>query len=244
MVNLCFSDSTAGTLRYAFRSRGEETVCLPLLLFWGDVSGVFDSSRRHDVYEMFQPGYAEKVSDFIKNFNRVIKRDRYIRIWYSSGDADELCGFLHAVSFLNDDTLSAVDCNRTIQKGDCISNYRHSGDLDEETLIEFLQYEFTPDQTELRGLWEKLAAENTPLRVIEDGALVSAGIDYYDNVIRRHLSTTETSIARIIGEVISYENIYSDTFIAERLRSLVEKGQLLIVTEKADFYRSTARLAE
>lgn len=247
MVNLCFSESTAGTLRYAFRRQGEETACLPLLLFWGDISDVFDGAGRRTVYEMYHLGYAETVSEFIKNFNRIIKGERSIRIWYSSEEPNEFCGMLHAVSLLRDYNLTVVDCCKKVQKGNRITNYRHSAELDEDTLIDFLQYELAPDETvllEWRDRWNRLVHENTPLRVIEGGQLISVDIDYYDAIIRGHLSKTETSIARIIGEVISYEHIFSDTFIAERLKCFLERRQLKLVRKKETFYESVVELPE
>lgn len=245
MINLCFSESTKGSLKYTFRERGEQTVCLPLALYCGDISDVFNIESRQKEYRQLAPDYAACVEQHIREFKILIKKERDIRIWYSSGEPSEYCGCLQAASFLQNYNLSTVDCFREVIRGNSTIRYTHTGEMTEEDLLEFLRYEESvgPErQKEISRIFAILKGENAPLRVIENDRLVSVPADYYDEIIRRHFKMEKTSIARIIGDVISCENIYHDTWIAERIRSFIDSGVLMAVTENEEFYRWRVKL--
>lgn len=232
MVNLCFSESTKGSLKYTFRSRGEQVACLPLLLFCGNIKNVYN---------------IENAEISLREFTMLTGKDEEVRIWYSSADAGEYCGLLHAVTMLTDCRLTVVDCNRDVRSGNSVTHYRNTAALDEEVMLDFLQYEYAPEPEKLqewRECFTRLQEENAPLRVIEKGRIISADINYYDKMIGQHLSAEENSIARIIGAVIGQRDgiPFSDTFIAGRLQSFLDRGIIELVTKKEDFYRSTVKL--
>lgn len=252
MLNLCFSDSTAAALKYVFRNRREKEniACLPLGLSLGDISSPMKVESRESTYMLFDGGhpyFLQHSRKGIEEFLALSEKESQVRIWYSSGEANEFCGFLHAVSMLRDKELSAIDCCRELELDNCMVQYRHSGELDEEMLERFLEYDLPlseEDKENYTAVWERLQTENTPLRVMRKGEVISAASDYYDDSIKRHLRREETSVARIIGELLTEDLLCSDAWMAERIRYFIQTGELELVREKEDFYRSTVKLTD
>jgi hypothetical protein len=84
-----------------------------------------------------------------------------------------------------------------------------------------------------RELWQQCLAENAPLRVIEDGKLASAPISFFDPLLIYHIGRQWQSIARVFSSVTNFhweDGVWqtNDAFLAARIRTLVESGQLEI----------------
>jgi hypothetical protein len=84
-----------------------------------------------------------------------------------------------------------------------------------------------------RELWRQLCLENAPLRVIEGDELVSAPISFFDSLLMSYVTDKWQKISMIFSWVtISYweDDIdqVDDTFLAARMRALVESGRLEI----------------
>lgn len=249
MLNLCFSGSTAAALKYVFRNRREREnlACLPLGLSQGDISRPMSVEARKHVYETVGCDYPYFVDHCIEEFQELSEGESRVRIWYSSGEANEFCGLLHAVSLLREKELSAIDCSREMEIDNGRVQYRHSGELDERALELCLEYDLLlseDDKERYSCIWDRLQADNTPLRAVKKGEISSVAADYYDDSIKKHLRGEETSVARIIGELLMEDLLCSDAWIAERLRYFIQTGLLRLVREKEDFYRSTVKLEE
>jgi hypothetical protein len=84
-----------------------------------------------------------------------------------------------------------------------------------------------------RELWAQCLAENAPLRVIEDGKLVSAPISNFDSLLIYHIGGKWQSISNLFSSVTNFhgdDGLWQtdDEFLAARIRALVESGQLEI----------------
>jgi len=96
-----------------------------------------------------------------------------------------------------------------------------------------------PSPSRLRGwrsLWERLRAENAPLRVIAPGGLESAPIHYFDGEILKHATADWKFDRYIVGHVLAdmmdesfrEGGVYQcgDLILFARIRALVEQGRL------------------
>jgi Protein of unknown function len=100
-----------------------------------------------------------------------------------------------------------------------------------------------------RELWRQLCSENAPLRVIDGDELVSAPISFFDSLLMSSVTDKWQKISMIFSWVtISYwkDDIdqVDDTFLATRMRALVESGHLEIRGEPTrDIVLGEVRLA-
>ena len=82
----------------------------------------------------------------------------------------------------------------------------------------------------LAAQWERLVQENAPLRVIENGEVVSAAADYYDERILACVPEGAHPAAHTIGRACAQIHV-SDDFLFERIRALAAAGAVEIVTD-------------
>jgi hypothetical protein len=100
-----------------------------------------------------------------------------------------------------------------------------------------------------RELWGQLLSENAPLRVLDRGKLVSAPISFFDERLMSFVTDEWQKVMMIFSwTTISYwdEGVdqIGETFLAARMRTLVESGRVEIRGETArDIIYWEARLA-
>jgi hypothetical protein len=100
-----------------------------------------------------------------------------------------------------------------------------------------------------REFWQQLLSENAPLRVIDGDRLVSAPVSFFDSLLMSYVTDKWQKIAMVFSWVtISHwdDDIWqtNDTFLAARMRALVESGRLEIRSETPrDIVLGEVRLA-
>ena len=79
------------------------------------------------------------------------------------------------------------------------------------------------------------------LRVVENGIVCSADINYYDSLIKREFPESSCKVAFLIGSALGKQNILtSDVFIAKRVQHFLNTGELVLLQQSKDgFYSST-----
>ncbi len=80
-----------------------------------------------------------------------------------------------------------------------------------------------------REEWHALRNENAPLRVLQDGRLMSAPLDYFDNLISGFVSSEWRPATRIVGDACfkissNTGHFINDLFTFSRLRALSRSG--------------------
>jgi len=99
-----------------------------------------------------------------------------------------------------------------------------------------------------RELWGQLISENAPLRVIEGDKLVSAPISFFDSMLMSYVTDKWRRAVIVFSSVtISHwdDEIWQtdETFLAARMRTLVESGRVEIRGETSpDMIRDEVRL--
>lgn len=85
--------------------------------------------------------------------------------------------------------------------------------------------------------WMELRKENTPLRVMLNGQLVSAPETIYDDFILREIAEEDEEFqeAMIVGQVLGkYQLGIGDYWVALRIEEMIRAGKLEPVTESAE----------
>lgn len=151
------------------------------------------------MFKMFK-GYGEDEEELnkwlnpgVEDLNQLIdsaKKGEDIRILYSDAQSST-CGLYFVMSHLKD-----FECKITTIKLPELIEYINSeveesigwGAIRPENFGEFFQLEKEITKSEIKYMamvWEKLKEENEPLRVIINGKLASAPLDFYDYYIVR-----------------------------------------------------------
>lgn len=168
-----------------------------------------------------------------------------VRVWVDS-TPDAQCGLLFVASLLQSSgaEVCVVDLPRQIKREDgCIIEYRGWGEVEPQLFGTFLDRERTLTPSELEQLsqqWQQLVQENAPLRVIEDGVVISADESYYDDWIRKEFPEASCKVAMIIGNALGRQKILTgDVFIAKRIQYFIESGELTLSGSTKDGLYST-----
>lgn len=226
MINLFFSGSAAGNIFNNHKEFGlsdENVIFIALHLYAGDISEPFNVSSRKEVYNAYFK-LASAVSSDIRRFKQLLKKDNDLCIWYSSREVDEYLGMLATVfdPHINGHTIYLCDCE---QVSESIAIFDENADLSK---IE--RHLITADESSsFRTQWSILQAENAPLRVLNNGKIVSKPIDYADELIYNEIGDNETVIADICSELMKGDLARKLDFILMRIRQLIKEGKLEIV---------------
>ncbi len=129
---------------------------------------------------------------------------------------------------------------RAKQPPNAVIFFRGAGEID----LEYVPFFYAKrralpacEADRLAQQWERLVAENAPLRVLENGKIVSADLSYYDAAILSNVPAEETIAARVIGRTLADCRV-SDEFVFARLRALAAAGELTIL-QNGPTYRET-----
>ncbi len=80
-------------------------------------------------------------------------------------------------------------------------------------------------------VWEALRIENSPLRAVVNGQLMSVSDDIYDVLILNRFEVSKLE-SRAIGEIIGiYQQKLSDYLLADRIQKLIEKDALTVLED-------------
>ena len=90
--------------------------------------------------------------------------------------------------------------------------------------------------------WSRLRAENAPLRAVINGRLHSVSEDFYDAFIRAHIPDGTFRVAQLIVEVLGRCQLgVGDWWIAKRIQTMENLGELITVSKGDCFYRNEMR---
>lgn len=234
----------------------EEVICLGFLLDIGDIRENVDSAYRktliHDLYTQEAWGKDPEVDAefwnladvYVRELQRLknyLEEGETIRIWYSDAPYS-VCGFYHVCSILSeyDNPVRVVKIPEHIVRGNEIISYRNWGEVAAEEFAGFLPYERELSREEVRmyrSLWMELQEENTPLRAIINGKIMSVGEDFYDFLIWKELTKKPIKEARLIGNILGkYPISIGDWWYAKRIHTFLAQGKIRVIEDSKNSY--------
>lgn len=157
--------------------------------------------------------------------------------WFSRRDTQSYAGFLWWLSQLGDAPCRVMDITdlRVSYLDDKSYLAVSPSLLQPEQMAELIDGHAPledPQRTEYREQWRRLAAENAPLRVIdEQGSLLSAPITHFDDMLLSCASTGWRRMALIVGQALVKSKAgdvhqTGDLLLHSRLCELAEAGAL------------------
>ncbi len=180
---------------------------------------------------------------WLRDLDKVQNGPEEVRLWVDD-TPDSRCGLLFVADLLQEKktALHVVELPGQIVRADGVTvSYRGWGEVEPQLFGTFLDRQRVLSKEEVCDLaaqWQTLQAENAPLRVVENGTVYSAGIDYYDDAIRREFPQDTGTVGRLIANALVRQNLrISDVFIARRIQHFIAQGELTVVgTSQRGFY--------
>lgn len=224
-------------------------VCINLDI--GSISDdIFNEKRKKLIFQMLKSpictdeNHEERSKkywgDNIVDLNRLkecAQNGEHIRIWYSDAP-HSLCGFYYINSVLKElpCKVSAIKLPEyQVQKNGTVVSYTSWGEISPGKFYKFLKFEKEISQIEkyyFAGRWRELQNENSDLRAVVNGKLISVNEDFYDYFIRINIPDTEFRMAKLIGEVLGrHQFVVGDWWIAQRIKKMIVNGELVVVSE-------------
>lgn len=203
-----------------------------------------DDIGRQAVREIF-----EKVNENLKTVQERSTIGESIRIWYSN-QPDEICGLYWFLEQLNQwkvyGPVSVIKLPEwEIDENNNIVQKSSWGEVAPEEWHRYvsLQKPIPPLLIQnCAAYWKELQGENTPLRALLNGKLVSAAETLYDDYILREIAaeSDEFQEAMVVGRIIGkYRLGIGDSWIAFRIEEMIKEGKLeaiSAVSEDMPFY--------
>jgi hypothetical protein len=191
---------------------------------------------------------ARQAGEAVSRLHNAAGTGEPIRIWWSDVPK-EACGYYWALHLLKDAagpvTAVKLPLFCPTGDGDHLCSCSGTGQLNPAQFLLLLPSEQRVEQAERQGIaveWQRLKAENAPLRAVVNGRVASVPADFYDYVLRRVLSPTPCQAAVVIGRALAEgPGGVSDWWYAGRLRQMITTGEVAIAAAHETFYRSALR---
>ena len=233
-LHVVFSPSAAPELRKALKLAGRtDAVAACIESFsWGPIDPGDPPQRARWMDEVLEttPWDLEATDrDFWRD--ALDSRHRLVA-WTSTRVALERAGFLNWLWRLGDAPCEVIDLSKArVRDYPAILGLLYAEDFLSLGLLDAAAPLSPADRARHHETWQRLRAENAPLRIIQDGELASAPLDVFDSKLLSHASSDWTPAARLVGEVLAevfddYLFQVGDIVLASRLWALVEAGQL------------------
>jgi len=250
-VDVVFEESTKNNMLCNNESGISNVVYIGYFMDIGDISSGIDSNERKELYMKLEQTKKEGVDDFFEkqadDLNKLVKAAKngeQIRIW-TGYQANNICPFAFLCDLLYD-----YEC-----KISCIKlppNYASWGGVYSTTYKKMLEFEQPLKREEMemyKNEWQILKKENSPLRAVVNGHILSVPENFYDFLIEKFIPEKDTfSIKEIIGAFVQdYNNLaVGSNWLYLRINKMIESGRfkLLNIPDKDRPFSAILRKSE
>lgn len=209
----------------------DEVICLEFKLDIGDI-------QKTDVT------YREEL----QRLRNLLVEEGAIRAWYSNTPYS-ICGFYHLCSIVKhyENEVLAIKLPEYQVRQDVLISYQNWGEVASEEFSSFLSYEKTVsiDERQYYAIaWSKLREENSPLRAVVNGRLLSVPESFYDFLIWESITKKPVKENELIGNLLGKNQIsIGDMWYAKRIDTLIEQRKIRVIQDSDDQYERVICLA-
>ena len=243
-LHIVFNPSAAAGLRDALRQAGrDERVVGPFdSLSFGPINPPDPELRRKWVEkELGYTGWENVVGEATSFWPEALSITNRRIAWLSQRSAQEYAGFLEWLWRLGEEPIEVIDLTDVMVAGSKTEPIKPhlaislgilpSNQILENDLLNRTEKLSTVLRTRYRELWGRLRTENAPLRVLSEGALVSAPLSFFDSLLISCAKPEWQKAARVIGEALWESSTASvlqtgDLVLSARARALASAGLL------------------
>jgi hypothetical protein len=238
-LHVTFGYSAAGSLKMALATLGlsEEVAILGDDYSMGPIDpGDADQRAAWEREELGEDDPIAISDDVAAFWERVSTWPGKLVAWMSSHSVVELCGLHELVWRLPTANIDVIDVSNVDFRSGNASRYDarqafaivRDDYIVELSLIDSAKSLSDVERASYRRAWNRLRAENAPLRVLTETGLVSAAVDHFDDRIRARIAEDWQRCARVVGDMLASVSSGtlreggSDTFFFVRLLYLTD----------------------
>lgn len=232
----------------AIGGSSQDVVCIGFNLDIGDIACALDSKERGKEYGRILGGFSFAEED-LEQFFRFQREDlekliaaatagEPIRVWKSKTPSSA-CAFAFTCDVLRDIDcqISVISLPEYMEAADgTLHEYVDWAEVPAGKLYQFLSLERELSAIEKRlqsDLWQDLKTEDSPLRAVVNGQLISVPEDFYDHILMKSISDEEFVMARLIGNILGrYRLGIGDGWYALRINQMIEANQLVVISHR------------
>lgn len=229
----------------------EEVICLGFMMDIGNIKEPMESSYRKELIcsmlTQGQWGAEDGAEEELKNMGEAYENElqrlinyldegEAVRIWYSDAPYSR-CGLYSLCQILKgyENEISVVKLPAYMVRDTVICSYQSWGEVSAEEFAGFLPYEKLLSREEIRMyamVWSDLVEDNSPLRAVVNGRVLSVPEDFYDFLIWKWLKDVPVKEARLIGNILGHTQIgVGDWWYARRIEYYVKQGKICVVED-------------
>ena len=268
MIEVFFDESECNAMKMALyvsnNPNVSQVICMPFVLSIGNIKTSIESETRKKMIfnmscreggvenytlESLEASWKRALRD-MQRLTDYAAEGEIIRIWYSDAP-DSVCGFHHVCSILRTTNAKvvAIKLPQVVQlESDELQVLTTWGDLRAEDFFSFTAFEKELSSFEIEyfaSVWDKLRAENSRLRALVNGRLISVPEDFYDGLMRNEIPDGAFMMSHLIEKIMTNHPLgVGDGWIATRIQKMIENGELNIVQNDEDKYRQVLKKAE
>lgn len=239
ILEIVSSDSVLGLLKRIDNKNIK--ISLPLCLDIGKLDGLKSYNRN----ELLKYCRYDKNFDFYSDIEKLIelsKNAKKIRVWSSHLDSDDYCLLLFICNLLKDKNISVIFSEEFRFSATTISC------CDANDILNFENKEHILKKYEIEDYcneWKKVIDENSELRFMINGNIVSCNIDYFDNKMLDRLKELgeipiNQFVASLMVNPIIPRVIYSDWIYIYLINELEKKKLIKFSFKNNEKYISIA----
>lgn len=274
MIEVTFSDSAGGGLKcaraYSDELAKSEIVCLGVMADIGDITEPMFGEYRYNLIckmlyqEQWGPDPEMKAElkrlgrYYAKNYLRLkrgLKNGEPVRVWCDNSPSS-MCGMLWLSGLLTKHKAEvyAVELRRFNYKSNAVTGpkrvyvlRRDWGECEPAEFADALPAARRIPSAELAinaFEWRRLVNENSRLRAVIAGHVVSVPVDFYDFLIRKYLGKTPMKEALLIGKILGGHQLgVGDWWYARRIEYYIRKKTIVISEDNECRYQRLIALA-
>jgi hypothetical protein len=240
-LHVVFGSSPAGILRRALYELDLQDKVLDLLdyLSVGPIADADYAVRGEWLNsELGEYDWRESLREDAKLPMKSIQHKSRLIAWYAPNRAESYAGFQWWLSQIDKKAVSIMN----------VPDLHFQGT---DAMVSLVGQEMELSEEERRrhhAEWHALKNENALLRIIQDGSLVSAPLEYFDILILGFVSSEWRPAMRVVGDAFSTISIETGHFIGDlftfsRLRALSRSGRVEWDGDISDREGSKVRIA-
>lgn len=255
MIDVFFSDSAAGSFKGSnlYREEKSSVYSISLMLDVGAIEPGINSEYRKNLYtEMFWLSCPElktnneRMDDYFEGYMAQLQQleekfqtDEAIRIWSARNPAGQcayyfLCYLLEKYS--KSENVHVVEMPTYISVDGELVSYHSWGCIESKYIKNMLKYQRELSENEIKkmaSIWEEKVHENSTLRVVLNGKLISVEESFYDDLILHYMGKGESSENAVIGEFLGETDFGLDfLLVLWRIEKMIASKRITVVREE------------
>jgi hypothetical protein len=231
-----FSASAGGSLKQVLLGRGEQDRVFALFdyLSWGPIGcSLGERIAWYETHSPSEDGW-DWLADCVDEFRNAVAEVRDRVIWVAPRNAQEMSGLFWYLHEFGGSGAHMIVADHPLTGGWAGEPPLSLGELPPELVSQLLDGPRQPwDSSRFPAdKWDSLMAEDTLLRIVQDGQLRSVPPDIFDDAVVRNCPAEWTRWSRVMGnamaDLMNEGHAVDESFIRWRFFELVASGRLQV----------------